>query len=109
MIFCQSCGRSNPDGNRFCNECGARLGRPVPCPVCGFENLSTSRFCGSCGEKLGGEPGSAQPNIPPEDAEEPAPTPPPVVPLPPTPFLAEAPELPEPEPMPPLSMEMPAE
>ena len=59
MISCPNCGRSNPDGNRFCNECGARLGRPVPCPNCGYENLSTSRFCGYCGTRLSSPPAAS--------------------------------------------------
>jgi hypothetical protein len=36
MLFCQSCGKSQPDAAKFCAQCGARLAEddlPVPNPV----------------------------------------------------------------------------
>jgi class 3 adenylate cyclase len=29
MVTCPSCGTENPDGSKFCNECGTLLGAPV--------------------------------------------------------------------------------
>ena len=47
-------GHKNPEGSKFCNECGAK--RPEApsgkCPKCGFENPEGSKFCNECGEKL---------------------------------------------------------
>lgn len=44
---CPNCGRSNPEGFRFCGACGASLQRI--CPSCGAPGPSESRFCGACG------------------------------------------------------------
>src|SRR5262245_31049503 len=44
---CTSCGFENPEGLKFCNDCGAALkGR---CSQCGFENNLPAKFCGECG------------------------------------------------------------
>jgi class 3 adenylate cyclase len=51
---CPSCGFENPDGMKFCGQCGATLG-PY-CPRCGFENPSGFAFCGQCGAALAGQP-----------------------------------------------------
>jgi class 3 adenylate cyclase/predicted ATPase len=47
---CSKCGFENPDGMKFCNECGSPLGGQ--CPNCNFENPSGSKFCGECGTPL---------------------------------------------------------
>ncbi len=49
---CAQCGALNPDGVRFCQECGARLG-PAVCAVCGAALVPGTRFCGACGAKQG--------------------------------------------------------
>ena len=48
---CQACSAENPDGNSFCESCGARLG--MACLQCGYRSSPTARFCGSCGSALG--------------------------------------------------------
>lgn len=47
---CPSCDFDNPEGLKFCGECG----RPVaaPCPRCGFANPPGFKFCGDCGTSL---------------------------------------------------------
>ena len=50
MSECANCGRSNPEGYRFCAWCGAALA--ARCPNCGTETLPGSRFCGVCGFAL---------------------------------------------------------
>ena len=55
-------GHANPEGAKFCNECGAKKPEPVAaepeapttvkCPKCGAENAAGSKFCNECGEKL---------------------------------------------------------
>src|SRR5262245_6849831 len=47
---CGSCGFENPEGLKFCNECGTALIRR--CPQCGFRNAPQAKFCGECGTTL---------------------------------------------------------
>src|SRR5262245_31441614 len=47
---CPSCGFENPEGLKFCNDCGTSLlGR---CAQCGFANQPQAKFCGECGAVL---------------------------------------------------------
>jgi len=50
LCTCPRCGFRNPDGVRFCQECGAKLG-PAVCRACGAELAPGTRFCGACGAK----------------------------------------------------------
>src|SRR4030095_12929404 len=50
---CASCGFENPEGLKFCNECGTALKRR--CIQCGFENAPQAKFCGECGMSLTGQ------------------------------------------------------
>jgi len=50
---CASCGFENPEGLKFCNECGTSLKRR--CTQCGFENAPQAKFCGECGTPLTGQ------------------------------------------------------
>ena len=45
---CHSCGHHNPEGMRFCQECGSKLGASF-CVSCGEELKPGIRFCGACG------------------------------------------------------------
>src|SRR4051794_30704437 len=49
---CPNCEFENPQGVRFCHECG------VPsqnrCPTCGGANPLPAKFCGECGTSLQG-------------------------------------------------------
>src|SRR5262245_36421464 len=47
---CASCGFDNPEGKKFCEECGAKLVHA--CPSCGAEVRPTAKFCGDCGQSL---------------------------------------------------------
>src|SRR5262249_52709659 len=47
---CASCGFANPEGLKFCNECGTLL--RARCETCGFENAPRAKFCGECGQPL---------------------------------------------------------
>jgi class 3 adenylate cyclase len=51
-MLCVRCKTENPEGLKFCNECGAPF--KTPCASCGFENAPAARFCGQCGAALGG-------------------------------------------------------
>jgi class 3 adenylate cyclase/tetratricopeptide (TPR) repeat protein len=62
---CPRCESDNPDGTKFCIECGMSL-RPR-CPRCGADTLPRARFCGECGTALTGQlpaPPSAYPRPP---------------------------------------------
>src|SRR5712692_4531809 len=50
---CPSCGVENPEGMKFCEECGTKLVRV--CPSCGQQVRPTAKFCGECGTTLGAE------------------------------------------------------
>lgn len=56
-ITCTSCGTSNPQGTKFCSQCGAVLEAPeeLPgfiCPECGAQVAAGSKFCVECGHKF---------------------------------------------------------
>ncbi|UCB50661.1 MAG: AAA family ATPase [Deltaproteobacteria bacterium] len=47
---CPKCQFENPDGAKFCNECGGRL--ELACSQCGKANPPGSKFCNECGHDL---------------------------------------------------------
>jgi hypothetical protein len=47
---CPRCHARNPDGARFCEDCGARL--DLACPSCGQPVGIRKKFCRSCGTVL---------------------------------------------------------
>jgi class 3 adenylate cyclase len=47
---CPKCQFENPEGIKFCVECGNKLG--AICPKCGFSNSPSFKFCGECGHNL---------------------------------------------------------
>ena len=49
---CSQCGRVNPEGTRFCQECGGKLGVQNLCPACGAQNGPNVKFCNQCGTSL---------------------------------------------------------
>ena len=49
MVTCPRCGASRGDGDRFCEDCGAPLGR---CPSCGEPVTPGKPLCRSCGQQL---------------------------------------------------------
>ena len=49
---CPKCQFENPEGIKFCGECGARLERI--CPSCNSSSPPNFKFCGECGHKFDG-------------------------------------------------------
>lgn len=49
-MHCSACASDNPEGNKFCGNCGAQL--PEGCPACGVVNPPDNKFCGNCGHRL---------------------------------------------------------
>jgi class 3 adenylate cyclase/tetratricopeptide (TPR) repeat protein len=47
---CPKCQFENPEGIKFCGECGAKLERL--CPNCNSSSPPNFKFCGECGHKL---------------------------------------------------------
>ena len=57
---CGRCDGENPEGAKFCIECGGVLSRR--CAQCGFENLPRAKFCAECGASLPAQPTSPVPS-----------------------------------------------
>jgi class 3 adenylate cyclase/tetratricopeptide (TPR) repeat protein len=47
---CPQCGHDNPEGVKFCGECGTRF--ESRCPSCGTGNPPANKFCYECGQHL---------------------------------------------------------
>ena len=47
---CPKCQLENPEGMKFCGECGSKLEKT--CPKCNFQNPPQFKFCGECGYNL---------------------------------------------------------
>jgi len=47
---CSICASDNPEGLKFCNQCGAPF--KARCSKCGFDNIPGAKFCGECGASL---------------------------------------------------------
>ena len=47
---CPKCQAENPEGIKFCGDCGTKLERI--CPSCKFLNPPSFKFCGECGQSL---------------------------------------------------------
>lgn len=47
---CPKCQHENPEGLKFCVECGNKL--EIICSNCGFGNAPSFKFCGECGQNL---------------------------------------------------------
>lgn len=47
---CSRCKHESPTGQKFCGDCGARLGQR--CSACKAENPPDQKFCGECGGAL---------------------------------------------------------
>ena len=47
---CKKCDFENPDGAKFCNECGSKI--ELACPKCSKVNPAGSKFCNECGNNL---------------------------------------------------------
>ena len=47
---CPKCQTDNPEGAKFCVECGTKL--ELICPSCGFSNSPSFKFCSECGHEL---------------------------------------------------------
>ena len=59
---CASCEHQNPDGARFCAQCGGELGKPL-CPSCDAELQPDARFCHSCGHRIGEDTPAEEPKV----------------------------------------------
>src|SRR5215469_16277130 len=56
---CSKCNAENPEGKKFCADCGAALG--TRCPACGADSPVGKGFCGNCGAKLSADGGVPEP------------------------------------------------
>lgn len=59
-VNCITCGSANPQGTRFCGNCGTKVEEPAPhemgdgsnCSYCDTLNPAGTRFCAKCGANL---------------------------------------------------------
>ena len=51
---CSNCNFENPDGAKFCQECGRGLKTTITCPKCHAEYEQGAKFCQQCGTSLTG-------------------------------------------------------
>jgi tetratricopeptide (TPR) repeat protein len=62
---CPNCQADNPDGVKFCGECGQSLSTELTCPQCGYKNPQGVKFCHECGQPLTKQaPAKPQPKKP---------------------------------------------
>ncbi len=52
QIRCHKCNTANPSDAKFCNGCGASLGKTKACPSCSELNDPDAKFCDNCGRQL---------------------------------------------------------
>jgi membrane protease subunit (stomatin/prohibitin family) len=53
QVRCPKCEKQNPQGTRFCADCGEKLAtEKLNCPSCQSENLPGAKFCHQCGIAL---------------------------------------------------------
>jgi RNA polymerase subunit RPABC4/transcription elongation factor Spt4 len=50
MVVCPNCKAVNPKGQKFCSECGTKLGKT--CPHCGATVDGSPKFCPECGQSM---------------------------------------------------------
>ena len=50
---CPNCGTLNPEGVKFCQECGTKIeAAGFLCPSCGAQGKTGMKFCQECGTRL---------------------------------------------------------
>ena len=54
VMECPECQFENPDGMKFCGDCGAKF--ESICPQCHFKSPPNFNFCGKCGHKFSSSP-----------------------------------------------------
>jgi len=69
---CPECRFENPEGMKFCGECGSKLEKI--CPNCNLSNPPKFKFCGECGHDLRERPestlkGSSEPKTIPAESQ----------------------------------------
>lgn len=53
ITICSNCGAEVAFGMKFCGQCGAPVAPVIKhCPNCGIEVASSVKFCGNCGTKI---------------------------------------------------------
>jgi membrane protease subunit (stomatin/prohibitin family) len=53
MIACPKCNQMQPEGNKFCLNCGGPMPVAATCPKCQSVVAPGSKFCGNCGTSMG--------------------------------------------------------
>jgi hypothetical protein len=62
VMICSHCQTANPQGAKFCVNCGQALA--VVCPNCNTTLPNGARFCSNCGHNLAATPSAPKPTAP---------------------------------------------
>jgi serine/threonine protein kinase len=62
-VKCPNCQTENPEGVKFCGECGRSLLEELKCPHCGHMNPPNVKFCHECGQALSEPKPSPSPEL----------------------------------------------
>jgi len=65
-MVCPSCATENPQGKKFCIECGTPLA--LSCGSCGAALVGNEKFCGECGAPASVEAAPGAPTAPSREA-----------------------------------------
>ncbi|MFH1727262.1 MAG: tetratricopeptide repeat protein [Pseudomonadota bacterium] len=63
-MFCNFCGKDNPDSSNFCSQCGSKIIKDYLCPGCGTKSLPGANFCHICGYKVNPNATPVPPQLP---------------------------------------------
>ncbi|MBW1807772.1 MAG: SPFH domain-containing protein [Deltaproteobacteria bacterium] len=56
MLACPKCNTQNPQGTKFCSNCGEKFAQAAKCPKCSSDVAAGAKFCANCGNPMSAGP-----------------------------------------------------